>query len=75
MIEEHVWPVSFNDLLTSRAAEPTESDYKEALAKTLMDYARANPQTIRGRPMPVIVYDPAKGRQAFSVALRKLRED
>jgi hypothetical protein len=40
-----------------------------------MDYARANPQTIRGRLMPVIVYDPGKGRQAFGVALKKLRDD
>jgi hypothetical protein len=75
LIEQHLWPVSFNDLLTSLPDDPARSDYKEALAKTLMDYARANPQRIRGRLMPVIVYDPAKGRQAFSVAMRKLRED
>ena len=39
-----------------------------------MDYARANPHKIRGRLMPVIVYDPAAGRQAYAVAIRKLRE-
>jgi len=39
-----------------------------------MGYARANPHRIRGRLMPVIVYDPQAGRQAFSVALRKLNE-
>ena len=75
LIEQHLWPVSFNDLLTSLPEDAARSEYKEALAKTLMDYARANPQRIRGRLMPVIVYDPAKGRQAFSVAMRKLREE
>ena len=46
---------------------------KETLATTLMGYARAHPQRIRGRLMPVIVYDPAAGRRAFSVAMQKLR--
>ena len=39
-----------------------------------MGYARANPDRIRGRLMPVIVYDPSTGRQAFSVTMRKIRE-
>jgi len=39
-----------------------------------MGYARANPQRIRGRPMPVIVYDPGAGRRAYSVTMQKLRE-
>ena len=47
---------------------------KQELAATLMGYARANPDTIRGRPMPVIVYDPATGRDAFAVTIRKIRE-
>jgi hypothetical protein len=74
LLEQRTWPASFNDLLTA-CGDPNHNGVKEALAKTLMDYARANPQTIRGRLMPVIVYDPGKGRQAYSVALRKLRED
>jgi hypothetical protein len=45
---------------------------KQELAATLMGYARANPDTIRGRPMPVIVYDPATGRDAFAVTMRKI---
>jgi hypothetical protein len=44
------------------------------LATTLMGYARANPHKIRGRLMPVIVYDPAAGRRAFSITIRKLKE-
>lgn len=74
LLERRPWGVSLNDLLTSRAEDAASNADKERLAKTLMDYARANPQKIRGRPMPVIVYDPQKGWQAFSVAMRKLRE-
>ena len=74
LVEQRPWPVSFDDLLTALEEAPSHNEYKRALAGILMDYARNNPQTIRGRLMPVIVYDPAKGRQAFSVAMRKLRE-
>jgi hypothetical protein len=75
LLERQPWPITFNDLLTSRSENGETDLQKRALARTLMDYARANPQKIRGRLMPVIVYDPMKGRQAFSVAMQKLRED
>ena len=39
-----------------------------------MAYARCSPQTIRGRLMPVIVYDPSTGREAFGNTMRKLME-
>jgi hypothetical protein len=39
-----------------------------------MGYARDNPHRIRGRLRPVIVYDWQSGREAFAVAMRKLRE-
>ena len=39
-----------------------------------MGYARANPDTIRGRPMPVIVYDPRAGRRAFDITIGKLKD-
>lgn len=74
LLEGRPWPVTFNHLLTGRADTAAPPAERERLARTLMDYARANPHTIRGRLMPVIVYDPAKGRQAYSVAIRKLRE-
>jgi hypothetical protein len=67
------WDLALNDLLTARGGGSLET-MKEALAKVLMGYARANPHRIGGRLMPVIVYDPQAGRQAFSVALRKIRE-
>jgi hypothetical protein len=68
------WRVSLNDLLTSADRGGATSDVKQALATTLMTYARENPDTIRGRLMPVIVYDPAAGRRAFSVAMSKLAQ-
>lgn len=74
LLERRPWAVTFNDLLTARGDETTNAT-KASLTRTLMEYARANPQTIRGRLMPVIVYDPGKGRQAYGVAMKKLRED
>jgi hypothetical protein len=75
LLRSEPWPLTLNDLLTSlsRPGAPA-ADAKEALAATLMAYARANPHKIRGQLMPVIVYDPRAGREAFGVTLRKLRE-
>jgi hypothetical protein len=64
------WRLTFNDLLTANG----DGGQKERLATTLMGYARASPDTINGRPTPVIVYDPESGREAFGVTMRKLRE-
>ena len=41
-------------------------------SQTLTTYARRNPDTIRGRLSPVIVYDPIIGRQSFGGAMRAL---
>jgi hypothetical protein len=73
LIRGKAWDVSFNDLLTAFPLEETASQSKTALATTLMGYARRNPDRIRGRLMPVIVYDPSTGREAFTAAMRKLR--
>ena len=66
--------LTLNDLLTTISDGDAQNSAKEKLATTLMGYARANPHRIRGRLMPVIVYDPAAGRRAFSVAMSKLRD-
>jgi hypothetical protein len=66
------WPLTINDLTTSIDLGPAHAKKKEALARTLMAYARANPHKIRGKLTPVIVYDPQAGRQAYSVTIRKL---
>jgi hypothetical protein len=74
LLNAEPWPVSLTDLFTAYPHDPAVSTYKVGLATTLMGYARANPQQIRGRPMPVIVYDPATGREAFGATMRRLME-
>ena len=74
LLRGRVWPLTFDDLLTCLSRDASEPALKIELAVTLMGYARANPDTIRGRPMPVIVYDPATGRDAFAVTMRKIVE-
>jgi hypothetical protein len=68
------WALTLNDLLTAAPRTDAADDSREALATTLMGYARANPHRIRGRLMPVIVYDPSAGRRAFSVTMQKLKD-
>jgi hypothetical protein len=68
------WRLTLNDLLTAAPREEASDDSRQTLATTLMGYARANPHRIRGKLMPVIVYDPSAGRRAFSITLQKLRE-
>ena len=74
LLRHAAWPVSLNDLFTSLGPDPAASEQKSLLAATLMAYARSSPQTIRGRLMPVIVYDPSTGREAFGHTMRKLME-
>ena len=66
--------LGLNDLLRGSTGE-ADAAAKIRLAMTLMGYARSNPDQIRGRLMPVIVYDPPLGRQALSVTMRKLRAE
>jgi hypothetical protein len=74
LLRAEPWRLTLNDMLTGISSSDELNIAKKMLATTLMGYARANPHRIRGRLMPVIVYDPAAGRRAFSVAMRKLRE-
>jgi hypothetical protein len=74
LLRGRVWPLTFDDMLTAWSRDEAEVNVKRELAVTLMGYARAHPDTIRGRPMPVIVYDPSTGRDAFAVTMRKIRE-
>ncbi|HWW84626.1 MAG TPA: hypothetical protein VNZ26_13550 [Vicinamibacterales bacterium] len=68
------WRLSLNDLLTSVIRADAGDEPPAKLATTLMAYARANPDRIRGRMMPVIVYDPQAGHQAFTSAMKKLTQ-
>lgn len=68
------WDVTLNDLLTSVPRTGLEGGSQQLLATTLMAYARSNPDRIRGKLMPVIVYDPQAGRRAYTIALEKLSQ-
>ena len=68
------WDLTLNDLLTGVPRDGLEPESQQLLATTLMGYARSNPDRIRGRLMPVIVYDPQAGRRAFTVAIEKLSQ-
>ncbi|MGE0042687.1 MAG: hypothetical protein AB7V01_16020 [Vicinamibacterales bacterium] len=68
------WDVTLNDLFTSLDIGGADNESKQGLATTLMGYARANPHKIRGKLMPVIVYDPATGHRAYSLTLKRLQE-
>lgn len=67
------WTMTLNDLLTGVPGGEAGGRSKETLAKTLMGYARANPDRIRGKLMPVVVYDPQAGRRAFGAAIRAMK--
>jgi hypothetical protein len=68
------WDLSLNDMLTGVPRAGLEQGSQQLLATTLMGYARSNPDRIRGRLMPVIVYDLQAGRRAFTVAIEKLSQ-
>jgi hypothetical protein len=68
------WKLSLNDLLTGIPRGGTLSESRTKLAKTMMGYARESPDRIRGRLVPVIVYDPRAGRRAFADTLKRLGE-
>jgi hypothetical protein len=68
------WDVTLNDLLTGVPRPGLAEDSQQLLATTLMAYARSNPDRIRGKLMPVIVYDPQAGRRAYTVAMEKLAQ-
>lgn len=68
------WPVGLNDLLTGVVRDEPPDRSRETLARTLTAYARTNPHRIRGRLMPVIVYDPEAGHRAYRLTRRRLEE-
>ena len=74
LLNDRPYRLTFNDLLTGVPRETPLAAGKSDVAAMLMAYARDNPHRIRGRLRPVIVYDIQSGREAFSVAMRKMRE-
>lgn len=66
------WPLALEDLVTAFPRTPELDLVRRSLATTLMGHALASPDTIRGRPHPAIVCDPAAGLRAFEKALNVL---
>jgi hypothetical protein len=66
-------PTSLNDFFSGPPEDAGTAEDRARLVRRLGAYARANPDTIRGRLSPVIVYDPVVGRQYFGGALRALK--
>jgi hypothetical protein len=73
LLRGDAWTVSFNDLLTGSSGGRSACSSREALALTLMGYARQHPHRIRGQLMPVIVYDPAAGRTVYQATTACLK--
>ena len=74
LLREEPWPLTLNDLLTGIPRDEASSEAHTTLARILMSYARASPDTIAGRLRPVIVYDPRKGHRDFTNTVRKVTE-
>jgi hypothetical protein len=64
------WDLTLNDLFTGVPRGEARNVARERLARTLMGYARAHPDSIGGRLAPVVIYDPAAGRRSFAAAMR-----
>ena len=64
--------IGLNELLTTVGPSAELNGAKATLARTLMSYARAKPDRIRGLLTPAIVYDPRAGRRAFAATVRAL---
>ncbi len=74
LLREEPWRLTLNDLLTGIPRDEATSEARTTLARRLMSYARASPNTIAGRLRPVIVYDPRKGHRDFINTVRKITE-
>ena len=68
------WNLTLNDLLTSIPGGEPMGKSRETLARTLMGYARSNPEMVRGRAVPAIRYDPYSGREAFAKTISIIKE-
>ena len=67
-------PTNFTERSVHEPAARSDSDQRKLrLLHTLMGFARANPDRIRGRLMPVIVYDVVAGRRAFGAMTRAIQ--
>jgi len=64
------WNLSLNDMFTALPAGDPRHAGKERLARTVMAYAKLHPDTVSGRPVPAVVYDPVTARRSFAAAMK-----
>ena len=65
LLHGEVSGLTMNDLLTGILRDDQLGESRTRLARTLMEYARSSPDTIRGRPTPAVIYDPSTGLRFF----------
>jgi len=73
LLRGDAWTLSLNDLFTGVPRGELRGEAKVRLGRTLTTYARRNPDSIRGRLSPVIVYDPSTARQYFGATMRAIK--
>lgn len=69
---ERAQSLTLNDLFTGTPSGDVRGPVREGMSKTLMGYARRNPDTINGRGVPAIVYDPSLGARVFGHTVKML---
>jgi hypothetical protein len=74
LLRGETWSVTLNDLLTGIPGGEPMGALRETLARTIMGHARSSPDTIRGRLVPAIIYDPEAGLRAFDTTLQRISE-
>ena len=74
LLRREGWALTLNDLLSGIPRGEPMSASRETLARTLMGYARSSPERIRGRSVPVILYDPGAGQKAFTRTIHEIEK-
>jgi hypothetical protein len=65
--------LSLNDLLTGIPHDSKAATSKQGLAIALMAFGRSNPDNVRGRAVPAIIYDASSGLRSFAKTLLTIR--
>ena len=73
VLRERACGLTLNDLWTGAPAGDPTGPRRVEMSETLMVYARRNPDTINGRRVPAIVYDPQLGARVFGHTVKMLR--
>jgi hypothetical protein len=66
--------VSFNDFLSRFSGTKDPQIVPRPLIDRLLGYAQSSPDIIRGKPMPILTYDPYAGIRVFTRTMSILRE-